>query len=369
VVGETTHATWPITQSRSDGSEIRRTYTVHVPPQHQDGHRPPPPIVFDLHVALSSGFQQDIESRMSTKGKEEGFIVAQPDSWPWWAASPIEESLRGGISDVEYFKLLLDTFDEKLCFDRNRIFVVSGRYAGWMSAALACASAKGELDGRRHRYRIAAAATVSSFPLPEVKGPPWDLQSSDPLAGVEICRALERDPVPLLVIVSDNDLTVGGVVDDALAPAAAPAAAQPIGPLDIARPAISKLVGREEGAEHGPYRVLDDRARTPAETVLKLACGLSALWAKENGCELLGLVGFWRCNRLKSPTASSPVSAWGVQKERIDASCSNTRAGVRFVAVAAGSYERNGHVWPGGLAGGDMSATNTVWDFFKQHPR
>lgn len=184
--------------------------------RHREQQLPPLPLVLDLHGHFSSGFQQNLDSRMSVKGREKGFIVAQPDSWPWWANSPLLEALRGGVNDIEYIARLLDLFDQKLCFDRNRIFVIGGKFFGAaMAPVLACASTKGEL----RKHRIAAIATVTSLPVPTFHAPPWEKRPgpADALGWVpwiskkwiRICPQLSRDPIPLLVIFSSNDLTLG----------------------------------------------------------------------------------------------------------------------------------------------------------------
>lgn len=212
--------------------------------------------------------------------------------------------------------------------------------------------------------------------MPSLNAPPWAPHATAvQIAGIlEICPELKGDPTPLLVMFSDNDLTLGPPATPGIGSTVGPAAAQSNAELDWALAAIAPLISRDGGRENGAIRVLDDTAALPAEAVFKLACGMAALWAKENGCRVpADLLGFGqRCPQLKSPTASTSVTDWGVQKHLIEAHCSQVpgrRAAVRFVGIGTGAYHRNGHVWPGSLAGDPVSATSMVWDFFKDHPR
>jgi hypothetical protein len=376
VVGKFTHSTWPISQKRRlDGSAIGRTYTVHVPSQHRGAT--PLPIVFDLHVAFSSGFQQDLASEMSAKGAAEGFIVVQPDSWPWWAALPMEEALRGGASDVEYIRLLLDAFDQNLCFDRNRIFVAGGGFIGVMAPVLACASVKGELGA----HRIAAVATVSTFAIPTSHAPAWEKMPrredykteqayEDAYAKtwlnwlsnkwVRICPERGRDFLPLMVIVSDNDLRLASLIP---ADTAKGTDQPPDTPDSAMRTELARFIGRKSARPPA-------EERPPAEDVLKGACRATLLWAMENGCLIEGLLALTQCEELASPTAPASGDSWGVKKKEIQPLClGGPRKHVRFVVFGTGSPERNGHIWPGRPAGTPFSATDAIWKFFSDHPR
>ncbi len=389
VVGEFTHEKWPIAQKRRlDGAVIQRTYTVHVPPQHRQQEALP--IVFDLHGALTgaSGFQQNLASEMSAKGAAEGFIVAQPNSWPWWAGSPIEESLRGGLSDVEYVTLLLDTFDRNLCFDRNRIFVAGGgTLIGSIAQPLACASAKGELklkdDGVS--YKIAAAAMVSASPIPSFQALPWEKTPR-----VSLCPELKADPVPLLVIVSDNDLRFASLLPPAQTPPQTTAVSFDMSD-STARAEFARFMDADNTREVGatilrelpadertklaaidPEEYCGKQSEPAALRVLKGSCCATGLWGAENGCSNLGLVEFLGCKPLTSASAPPPDAewghGWGVEGKRIGSPFCG-RKKVNFIVFGTGAPERNGHVWPGKSAGTPFIATDEIWKFFKAHPR
>ena len=196
--GKYTEALWPITQTGVLGRVVKRTFNVHVPAHHPDTTREPLPLVIDLHGTNSDnsprpGQDHDAGNLMSRKGMAAGFIVAQPDSWPFttWAGRE-GEIWREGISDLKFIDELLRIMTEKLCFDRNRIFVSGGSNGGAMAAVLACEAARNQFGNR-----IAAIAPVVMAP-----GFPW----SNPTQ--PICPELRQAPVPTRVIVSNKDQTL-----------------------------------------------------------------------------------------------------------------------------------------------------------------
>jgi poly(3-hydroxybutyrate) depolymerase len=187
-----TEANWPITQTEIGGRVVKRTFNVFVPGQHTDTAREPLPLVIDLHGSNFDnlprpGQVHDAGSLMSRKGTAAGFIVAQPDSspFPTWAK-------RQDVSDVKFLEELLDVIADKLCFDRNRVFVSGGSNGGTMAAELTC-----EAANNRFGHKIAAIAPVVMAP-----GIPWFTPAQP------ICPELRQSPVPTRVIVSNKDHTL-----------------------------------------------------------------------------------------------------------------------------------------------------------------
>ncbi len=128
------------------------------------------------------------------------------------------------------------------------------------------------------------------------------------------------------------------------------------------------MISRNDAAGQGAFRVAGEIAATPPELALKLACMASALWSLENGC----LSDFFqKCGQLSIPPSHSAEDGWGKEQAVIQPACmlGNPRKDVRFIVFGTGSPDRNGHIWPGGLMGGAMNATDKIWEFFEQHPR
>ena len=111
-----------------------------------------------------NGAEHDQWSRMTELGDTVGFVVATPSAWPWsqWTAFDTLPESRYGISDVEFMRRLLGILADKLCVDRNRIYVTGHSNGGLMAAALGRFSTEGKLGV----HKIAAVAPIASIPLP-----------------------------------------------------------------------------------------------------------------------------------------------------------------------------------------------------------
>ena len=126
-----------------------RDYRFYVPPTYTGNTAVP--LVFNLHGLTSDAFQQELYSGMNSVADTAGFIVCYPDglnnSWnsgfsaPYW----------GGIDDVGFISVLIDTLSAQFNIDPARVFSCGMSNGGFMSFRLAC-----ELEDR-----IAAIASVT----------------------------------------------------------------------------------------------------------------------------------------------------------------------------------------------------------------
>src|SRR5436190_13647600 len=193
--GDYSNWNWPLYQKNAAGLSVARSYLVHIPPQ--AAWRIPLPVVINLHPSYNNGGLQNLYSGMNAKADREGFIAIHPDSiGPAWNVSPDLEAEDGGISDVEFVRLGLDELERHALVDRRRIYVTGYSSGGAMSGRLAVASARGELG----THKIAAIAPVSA--------PPWDGHPSLSVDATFVCPEMATDPVPMRMIVSDNDKTL-----------------------------------------------------------------------------------------------------------------------------------------------------------------
>jgi len=270
----------------------------------------------------NGGFLQNLYTGMTEKANLEGFIVVHPDAL--WAKNPdgtqtpawtvTSQWVRdSGYDDLEFIRLLLDTLDSRVCFDRRQIYATGYSSGGCMSVRLACASASGELG----MHKIAAIAPVSAMPLP------W----SDICEETYSCPALRHDPVPMRMIVSNNDTAFPMVLT-----------------------AFCK-------------RSVD------VEEVNRLFRKRSSDIARENGCDRM------------SAAISTGRTGWGVLTETTAYGCGANPKGradtlLDVFDATTGSGFLGGHIWVGGnpwLGGapfyGEYKATHVVWEFFKRHKR
>jgi polyhydroxybutyrate depolymerase len=179
--GDHTEAAWPVVQHQPDGTPVARTYRAHVPPRANGA------LVLDLHGAFSDPAEQDARSGMRAKSDAEGFVVVQPGSRPHWTTSPADEAARG-VSDEEFLRELLRISVERLCVDPAAIHAVGFSSGGLMATRLACAGARGRLDG----IRLAGIGLVAAAPLPD--------------GGTgRICPELAAHPVPMRLVFSHHD--------------------------------------------------------------------------------------------------------------------------------------------------------------------
>jgi poly(3-hydroxybutyrate) depolymerase len=291
---------WKLVQKNNEGKDVARTFNVYVPPKHEDAGQGPLPLVIDFHSTLAGAWLHDLlASRMRDKGRRAGFIVLQPDSLPFWTGTVADVEGRKGVSDVDFIRRLLaqlDTPSSKLCFDRNRIFATGWSSGSWMSTVIACAAANDQLGP----FKIAAIAPVG--------GGPGEAPLQAP-----ICPELKSDPVPMRVIVSDND-KIG----------------------------IFAFNGEDQPGANAKLRHVVEA------------------WARANGC------------RGPSTKKETGQTGWGVLKETVTYPCAelpNGRADTVLDIFDTGAPERNGHFWPGGAQKGAYPTTDVIWDFFLSHPR
>lgn len=283
--GVYSNATWPVIQYKPDGTPVARTYRFTVPPQALEGG--PLPVVFDLHGNGSESAEQEIITAFTEKGVDEGFIVVQPDlNFSFWA---YRMQWTFAVSDVEFTRSLLEILNENFCIDSWRIHAAGYSAGGSLATRLACEGARGALGV----FRFASVAPVAGGP----DGPG--------------CSELAEDPVPMRMIVSNNDLTVS----------------------------FRRLISPEEMNE--------------------LFRQMATQRATDNGCgdpasELTGRTG------------------WGVLAETVTFDCDQVaqgRADTILDFFDTGDPQRDGHAWPGRYFGGEYPTTDVIWDFFESHPR
>jgi len=294
--GDYTQWNWPIYQKNAAGAWVSRNYWVHIPPQAAE--RRPLPVVIDLHPAYNNGGLQNLYSGMNAKGDREGFISIHPDSiGPAWNVTPELEAEDGGISDVEFVRLGLDELQRRSLIDPRRIYATGFSSGAGMSGRLAAASARGELGV----HKIAAIAPVS--------GPPWDGHSALSVESPFLCPALGADPVPMRMIISNNDKTIAMIFN-------------------------------------ATVEQVDTRLR-----------GLAQEYAQANG--------------LTQPPRVTLTgrSGWGVLAETRRYSNGDPRRETVLDVFDTGGADRDGHVWPGQWFGGEYPTTDIVWAFFAAHPR
>ena len=167
-----------------------------------------------------------------------------------------------------------------------------------MAARLGCESA----DGALGHHKIAAVAPVSGGPVSE-SGDIHELFS---------CPALMSDPVPMRMIVSNNDTTVAG------------------------------LVGLPASAVTDTFRLIAHQ------------------WASQSGS-----AGF-------PSDVLTGRTGWGVLAETVTYRSLSDPLGRRDVVLDifdTGGPDRDGHLWPGSWWQTEYRATDVIWSFFKAHPR
>ena len=294
--GDYSHWNWPLQQKNSAGSWVSRSYLVHIPPQ--ANARLPLPVVINLHPAYNNGGLQNLYSGMNAKADREGFISIHPDSLgPAWNVTAEAEAEDGGVSDVEFVRLGLDELQRHALIDPRRIYATGYSSGAAMSGRLAAASARGELGV----HKIAAIAPVS--------GAPWDGHSTLSVDSPFTCLELAADPVPMRMIVSNNDKTIALI--------------------------FKSTVDQ-----------VDHRLR-----------GIAQEYAQANGIGTPPQVTrTWR-------------TGWGVLAETHRYSNGDFRRETVLDIFDTGGSANDGHVWPGQWFGGEYPTTDVIWTFFATHPR
>jgi polyhydroxybutyrate depolymerase len=253
--------------------------------------------VIDLHPSFNNGSLQNLYSQMNAKADREGFISIHPDSiGPAWNVTPESEAEDFGVSDVEFVRLGLDELQKHALIDPRRVYVTGFSSGAALAGRLAVASARGELGS----HKIAAIAPVS--------GAPWDGARAVTIDAPFSCPELAADPVPMRMIISNNDGTIA----------------------QLFQATVDQV---------------DARLR-----------GLAREYAQANG--LTSAPNVTRTGR----------SGWGVLTETDRYGNGDFRRETLLdIFDTAGSA--NGHVWPGFWFGGEYPTTDVIWSFFAAHPR
>lgn len=389
--GNYTEDNWPIPQTGENRQTVGRTYVVYVPKHHEQPQGIPLPIVIALHGTDTGAGGQGAGLikgvHLQEASDKYGFVVVAPNAWPWSTWTTVDSDVvdRRGFSDVEFVRRLLDILDEKLCVDRNRIFVTGGSNGGFMAVRIARAGAAGELGLLESRTaketprRIAAIAPVVAFPPPEGSQLnahiPDDL-ALDPFRGrIPQAAILARDSklcappagsirppdkaIPMHVFYGNEDRLIansacfGSYLRSALIPASI-------------RPAVHEFLCGCNGRYQCPHKsgIVGDVGIM--EFVAR--CMVNS-WAVENGC-----TSDWEEAKSETPSWGRPLSTvvWkcsGVENSRGDTAI--TIFDVRDTPEHPNNPEiPEGHIWPGGVgADGGFSATEAIWQFFSTHSR
>jgi polyhydroxybutyrate depolymerase len=122
-----------------------------VPPTY-DGTTPMP-VVLGLHGWSEPAVVFGIRSDLPAAADEGGFVAVLPDIT---RPTPLWDTALDG-ADVQWVGALLDTLEETLCVDTNRVFVTGMSNGAMMTSTLACTMAD----------RFAAVAPVAGVRLPD----------------------------------------------------------------------------------------------------------------------------------------------------------------------------------------------------------
>ena len=143
----------------------RRTYHVHVPPQHDP--QKPAPVVLVLHGATMTGPLMAWYSGLSRKADQAGFLAVYPNgtgpglSYTWNGGNCCGSAVKDGVDDVGFIRALLDDLATAYRIDPRRVFV-----AGLSNGAVLAYRLASELSDR-----IAAVAPVAGPMGTEACGP------------------------------------------------------------------------------------------------------------------------------------------------------------------------------------------------------
>ncbi len=134
-----------------------RTYQLHLPPNY-DGTQELP-LIIAMHGGFGNGAQLEIQSQLSVKADEEGFIVLYPEGVPgflgirtWNAGACCGYASDNNVDDVGFISALLDSLIGSYSIDTLRVYATGMSNGGFMSYRLAC-----DLSNR-----IAAIAPVAA---------------------------------------------------------------------------------------------------------------------------------------------------------------------------------------------------------------
>jgi polyhydroxybutyrate depolymerase len=165
-----------------------RSYRLHVPPSYSGSSSVP--LVLSLHGYAMNAAQQESSTGFSAAADGSGFVVAYPEGltnsvglrhWNHMlepAPAP---------DDVGFIDELLDTLENELCIDINRVYAAGMSMGAMMTVRLACSLSP----------RIAAVAAVAGAYYPPL------LTQATP---TDVCPGAR--PVPLLVVHGTGDMAV-----------------------------------------------------------------------------------------------------------------------------------------------------------------
>ena len=127
------------------------TYIQHLPPAY-DGTSPMP-VVLGLHGWSEPAAILGTQSHLGAAGDNGRFVVVFPDIT---RPTPLWDTALDG-ADVEWMGALLDTLEQTLCIDTNRVYVTGMSNGAMMTSTIACTMAD----------RVAAVAPVAGVLLPD----------------------------------------------------------------------------------------------------------------------------------------------------------------------------------------------------------
>ena len=150
------------TKQTTTVDRAERWWYRHVPPAH-DGTTPVP-LVLDLHGYEEGATIHEGTSGLGPFGDQKGFVTVTPQGQgpvPHWDTAL-------GSTDLTFVGKVLDTTEQQLCIDTNRVYTTGYSNGAFMASAVAC----------RFSDRVAAVA---------------------PVAGVRIIKGCKpRRPVPVV---------------------------------------------------------------------------------------------------------------------------------------------------------------------------
>lgn len=112
---------------------VERHYQLHIPPSYRASTAMP--LVVSFHGLGGSGAQQERMTSLSSKGDEEGFIVAYPDgvNHMWRTASR-----KNATEDLAFVQALVRDVSSRYTIDRRRIYATGMSNGGGMTNRVAC---------------------------------------------------------------------------------------------------------------------------------------------------------------------------------------------------------------------------------------
>ena len=133
----------------------KRTYHVHVPPQHHP--QKPAPVVLALHGATMTGPLMAWFSGLNEKADEAGFLAVYPNgtgprlSYSWNGGNCCGYAFQNRVDDVAFIRAVLDDLAQTFQVDARRVYAT-----GMSNGAIMAYRLASELSDR-----IAAIAPVS----------------------------------------------------------------------------------------------------------------------------------------------------------------------------------------------------------------